>query len=303
MTEESDVPLPLRTRMRNALALGAGLVNEEAREAIAGFVRRTQRPDGGFGGRDRKPDLYYTAFAVELLGVLSDRSLPADTLDFVNAIDFDSLDLVYLACLARCINRFELRDHVLRGRGHEVLERFRARDGGYDLKPGADHGSAYGVFLATLMAEDLGGSLPDRDAALALETCLRASPLDHWTAPNLSAAVLALHHAGRPVPEALPSKLAALDHRHGGFRAGVSTRFPDLLSTGVTLFALATACASAVDPLTLAVHREYVELLWQDDGGFAGHVADGVSDCEYTYYALMALGSLVQLSGPLPSLD
>ena len=55
-------------------------------------------------------------------------------------------------------------------------------------------------------------------------------------------------------------------------------------------FALQVMGAS-LDPIREAC-TEFVDLLWQDNGGFIGHPADDVPDCEYTFYALLALGIL-----------
>lgn len=37
---------------------------------------------------------------------------------------------------------------------------------------------------------------------------------------------------------------------------------------------------------------EFIESLWRDSGGFAGHVADEIEDGEYTFYALLSIGCL-----------
>jgi len=38
---------------------------------------------------------------------------------------------------------------------------------------------------------------------------------------------------------------------------------------------------------------DYLDGLWDVQGGFHGHPADDVLDCEYTYYGLLSLGDLV----------
>jgi hypothetical protein len=37
---------------------------------------------------------------------------------------------------------------------------------------------------------------------------------------------------------------------------------------------------------------DFVDSLWTNRGGFYGTWADDAADCEYTYYALLALGHL-----------
>ncbi len=73
----------------------------------------------------------------------------------------------------------------------------------------------------------------------------------------------------------------------GGFGATAAAPVPDLLSTAVALFALrqwgVAARWSAAD---------FVEAHWLADGGFAATLMDGAGDTEYTFYGLLALGSL-----------
>ena len=64
---------------------------------------------------------------------------------------------------------------------------------------------------------------------------------------------------------------------------------PDLLSTATALHALTGlhVSLSAIKEACL----DYVDSLWTGRA-FCGHWADDVTDSEYTYYALLALGHL-----------
>jgi len=80
----------------------------------------------------------------------------------------------------------------------------------------------------------------------------------------------------------------------GGFLASTGIPMPDLLSTATALHALAAMhvpLGGLVEPCL-----DFVDSLWTNRGGFFGSWADETADCEYTYYALLALGhlSLVQ---------
>jgi prenyltransferase beta subunit len=96
---------------------------------------------------------------------------------------------------------------------------------------------------------------------------------------------------GHSVPHQVTEWLLARQHRQGGFTAHPRIPAPDLLSTATALQALA-----AVQRLQ-DVHRpaclEFVEDLWTDSGGFCGHRADPMPDCEYTFYGLLALDLLL----------
>ena len=67
---------------------------------------------------------------------------------------------------------------------------------------------------------------------------------------------------------------------------------PDLLSTATALHALD---AMHVDLKPLAEPcLDFLDSLWTNRGGFCGSWEDDALDCEYTYYALLALGHLLQ---------
>ena len=79
-------------------------------------------------------------------------------------------------------------------------------------------------------------------------------------------------------------------HARGGFFASCSTPVPDLLSTATALHALSALhvpIAGLRDPCL-----DFVDSLWTNRGGFFGTWADDTVDCEYTFYALLALGHL-----------
>ena len=79
-------------------------------------------------------------------------------------------------------------------------------------------------------------------------------------------------------------------HKSGGFFAVPAAPVPDLLSTATALHAL-----SALGVPVTGVREpclDFVDSLWTNRGGFFGTWADDAADCEYTYYALLALGHL-----------
>ncbi|MCX5654122.1 MAG: beta-hydroxylase, partial [Planctomycetota bacterium] len=76
-----------------------------------------------------------------------------------------------------------------------------------------------------------------------------------------------------------------------GLLAAAVAPIPDLLSTATGLHALWRAGASLDETLRLAC-AGFVAGLATESGGFRGHAADTVADCEYTFYGLLALGHL-----------
>ncbi len=76
----------------------------------------------------------------------------------------------------------------------------------------------------------------------------------------------------------------------GGFHASPDTPMPDLLSTAVALFTL-RICGYPLDAMADSA-RQFILDHWHENGGFTGTLVDDCADCEYTFYALMALGAL-----------
>src|SRR5690242_4880961 len=72
-------PEPYLPRLTARLADGLSRQPADFRARHADFVRRCQRPDGGFPGREGGSDLYYTGFALRCLAVLD--ALTPDLLD------------------------------------------------------------------------------------------------------------------------------------------------------------------------------------------------------------------------------
>ena len=272
----------------------------DSAEAVKGFFRRQLAPDGGFRGRDGRSDLYYTIFGLEaslMLGVDLPREQVIAYLDSFG--QGESLDLVHLAALIRCqANMANVRDFEALA---QRLTTYRSRDGGFNMIPREAQGSAYGGFLALGAWQDLGIDSPDVEAVAQSIASLQRSgggyaneaSMTAGATPATAAAICTLHHLKRPIPESAIQWLLARVHPLGGFTAipfGGDAGMPDLLSTATALHALARIGVRLDD--TKDKHLDYLDSLWNAEGGFRGHWGDDVVDCEYTYYGLLALGTL-----------
>lgn len=272
----------------------------ESRDLVAGFLRGHINPDGGFRNRAGASDLYYTVFGLDALIALQE-SVPADrTAPFLlQFTDGRDLDFVHLACLARgwaALGR-ELPaatvESVL-----ERVERFRSADQGYATTPGSTVGSAYAAFLALGAYQDLGREIPDPGGVLRSLDGLRATDGSYGNHPGLAsglttttaAAVTVRRQLGAPPERAAGLWLLDRCHASGGFFAAPSAPVPDLLSTATALHAL-TSLHVPLGGIQDAC-LDFIDSLWTNRGGFFGTWADDEADCEYTYYALLALGHL-----------
>lgn len=279
------------------------LVEESARQ-IASFVLRRLNPDGGFRGRTKDSDLYYTLFGIQCLQAL-DYPFPVNRVaGYLERFgDGQDLDFVHLACLARCLAKLpQTARHP--GTAHAVLrniEKHRIPGCGYRLTAHAPHDSIYASFLAYLAYEDSGEEIPDPRGLVRCVESLRTPDCAYADRPGVpggtvtvsAAAAVLLHYLGESVDPFVGQWLAGCSLPNGGFKAAKLVPVPDLLSTAVALYALRTMNYPMADMVPLVEpNLAFIEDVWDESGGFCGHVLDRIPDCEYTYYGLLGLGVL-----------
>lgn len=271
----------------------------EATGAVTAFLEGQLTEDGGARDRSGKSDLYYTAFLLDACIALQSPLPAARVRPYLEGFGRgEGLDLVHLACLARCWRALEepmpagLLDHVTGS-----FEACRAPDGGYSTRPGGERGTVYNAFLALGAYQDLGLSLPAPEELAASIQRNRAEDgsyadgesLPVGTTPTSAAAIALLHHLGDGAPDETVRWILARAHPQGGFRAVPDAPFPDLLSTATSLHALSMAGA-AFNKLREPC-LDLLDSLWTGKS-FVAHWEDEEADCEYAFYALLALGHL-----------
>ncbi len=289
--------MSLRLEMLQVMRLASRVLGD-SKELVGEFLLAQENPDGGFSDRAGRSDLYYTVFGIDALVGLQIQA-PLERLNRYLARfgAGEQLDFVHLCCLARARGALGLHDSA-----DEILarlEKFRSRDGGYSVQPGQKHGTVYGAFLALGAGQDLGRELPDSQRLAGSVASLRSED-GAWSnepgAPlgstNATAAAVML---SRHLPLAIDRRrvgewLLARQHPQGGFLAAPRAPMPDLLSTATTLHAL--ACLEIPLDRVQQPCLDFVDSLWSNEGGFHGHWSDDAADCEYTFYALLALGHL-----------
>lgn len=294
--------MSLRLEMLQVARLAPQLLGDST-SLVRRFLEGRQTSSGLFPDRHGQPDLYYTVFGLEGLVALS---VEPDTRALGRALRSQAVkpaeDFVHLCCRARVWAMIDggAPAEVKRGLA-ERLARHRAADGGFNPTPGAEHGTAYGCYLALGAHQDLGVELP---ATAGLVECLAGLQAESggWAnsrealpgggATNATAAALAvLRQVGQAPPAGVADWLFGCAHPQGGFRAAPAAPLPDLLSTATALHALAGLDAPLPPPLKEQC-LDFVDSLWTNEGGFHGHWADDTLDCEYTWYGLLALGHL-----------
>jgi prenyltransferase beta subunit len=81
--------------------------------------------------------------------------------------------------------------------------------------------------------------------------------------------------------------LKSLQQPTGGFCAATASPVPDLLSTATALFML-----KCYDEVPRYDPGDFLEAHWLNSGGFCPTLIDDTSDVEYTFYGLLALGTI-----------
>jgi prenyltransferase beta subunit len=290
--------MSMRLEMLQVARLAPGMLGESA-PLVRDFFQRQFTEEGGGRDRDGRADLYYTVFA--LAGLEAMRvELPRERVEryLRGFADGAALDFVHLGALARCWAATGVR-HAPAAAILARIEAHRSADGGYEAEPGAAHGNAYGCFVALGAYQDLGSSPPE---PLRMVQCLKflETPDGAWanarglTAGSTNAtaaAVTLLHQLGMPIHTKVADWLLARAHPQGGFLAMPEAPIPDLLSTATALHAL--ACLEHAVPGSIRERcLDFIDSLWNAEGGFHGHWADDHLDAEYTFYGLLALGHL-----------
>lgn len=273
----------------------------DAAPKVSEFLHEQFTDEGGAQDRSGKADLYYTAFALESLLALREE-LPVDRVrSYLQTFgDGEGLDLVHLACLVRCwasLGALEELGPEFRNRVLARLETHRSADGGYAIEPGRADGTLYHAFLALGLVQDLGTELPDVPGVAASMERLRtpdgayanASDLLWGTTPSTAAAAALMRHLNLAAPAEVGPWMLARVHEQGGFLALPDAPLPDLLSTATALHALASLEVSFEPVRELCL--DFLDTLWTGRA-FTAHWAEDDTDCEYLFYALLALGHL-----------
>jgi prenyltransferase beta subunit len=275
--------------MTAAVKKGLASLGNNAGE-VTDFVKSLINDDGGFRGRARDSDLYYTAFGLEILSASHIESDRPQILNYLKQFDDGiSFDLIHLSCLLRCKANLGI-DLYEKGRKDILLQRIEEC---LDKNP-----TAYNFFLALSSYHELDSTIPDTQAFIDRLTKLRTRSyayanfpsLPIGTVPSTAAAIIVLDGLDEHVDNASVDWLMSRTSNMGGFIAVKGTPKPDLLSTATALHAL-VAVDGPIEDLREATH-EFIMSLQRENGGFAGYPGDRVTDCEYTYYALLALGHL-----------
>ena len=314
-------------RLLLTLGDGANRLPERRRSAAAEYFLGSQRPDGGFAGRDGPSDGYYTAFGVRALSIVGglERSRDAITAGaaaslFVadawhqtpGLIDRLSLGLAD-AMLTLTTGRRALSDERLGELCDDMLA-LRRDDGGFAKSPEGHAGSTYQTFLTLLAHEAAGRAVDDPDGIADFLDARRQADggyleirVGKRSGVNpTAAAVGALRMLGcddQIDAEATATFLASLQSDDGGLPANTRLPMSDLLSTFTGLWTMIDLIdvGPASDRIDPDAMRRFVESMRAVGGGYHGFAFDEQTDVEYSFYGIAA-ECLLSLLAPPPGL-
>ena len=272
-------------------------VLEDATELVATFLKGQQNPDGGFRDKSGASDLYYTVFGLDACLAIQAEPDFERVRTYLNSFGGgEALDFVHLCSLIRCRTIAGLKGGQSEGLLSR-LARFRSQDGGFHPEPAAPASTVYANFLAYAAYQDLGLPLPEPLSLVQsfkhLETegsWANERHVKTGSTTATAAAVTVLRDQGMPISQDVRDWMLGRLHPMGGFLAAPQAPVPDLLSTATALHALAGLEVGFTPFKDLCL--DFIDTLWTNEGSFYGHWQEETLDCEYTYYALLALGHL-----------
>lgn len=262
--------------IESVLAKSSVMLDPDMTAEIRSFIVSRQTDTGGFGDRGGKGDLYYSLFGFFIAEALGVREVMEPLKKYVASVVVPGkLSGVYRYCGAILYARLIGQDAItekLRGEIKNDLLQARSKQPEY---------SGFLGILALYYLEDF----------LTIRQVLKSANVftnGNHPCPVVAASAVMTGMAGMPATAAA-DKIKSFYRGKGGFAALQKAPAEDLLSTGVALYALhfLDADIRLIKPDCLA----FVDDLY-DNGGFRATTYDTYTDVEYTFYGLLALGSM-----------
>ena len=263
--------------IESVLAKSIFMLDPEMIAEIRTFILSKQTTRGGFSDRGGKCDLYYTIFGYYIAESFSVSEVMEPLKKYVAAtVASNNLSGVYRFCGAILYAKLIGLDATTEKLRQQIVA---------DLTSANSKQPEYSSFLGILALyylEDF------QNIQRIVNQYKRSFSLNELPCPVVAAITVMLGMTGNRKPEAV-EMLKTFYRANGGFAALHQAPSEDLLSTGVALYALhfLDADLRLMKPDCLT----FVDDLY-DSGGFRATQYDALTDVEYTFYGLLALGSM-----------
>jgi hypothetical protein len=259
------------------LAKSLSMLDSERIEEIRTFILNKQTSEGGFSDRGGGCDLYYTLFGYYIAEALSVTQVIEPLKKYVaTTVSLNSLSGVYLYCGAILYAKLIGIDATSEKLQKQIVTDLAQKD----LKQ-REYSEFLGI-LALYCLEDF------KCIRQIINQHKQSFPLGDNPCPVIAATAVMQAITGNRKPDIVDT-LNTYYRSNGGFAALHRAPSEDLLSTAVALYALhfLDADIRLMKPDCLT----FIDDLY-DKGGFRATKYDSVTDVEYTFYGLLALGSM-----------
>ncbi|WP_346859375.1 prenyltransferase/squalene oxidase repeat-containing protein [uncultured Draconibacterium sp.] len=271
--------IPVYRRLVQTTRVGFLALDTSVQNEIVEFIKSRQHTSGGFTDRAGNPDLYYSLFGLWLsLGTKQNEAL--DKLKKFAALSPEATSKSPVEDLARLLIQSELEPGTKK---QSVFQLYKTV-----FKKGRLIELSYQFFLLSLVV-DATGKNKSLYYFLARIWLFFYKPKGNIPCSLAAALVYARKIVGLRIADE-QTDLLKYSKQSGGFRAFESVDTSDSLSTGVALFVL-KECAydlRIIAPGCLDFIQENYET-----GAFLSGDGDVTKDLEYTFYGLLALGSVL----------
>ena len=268
----------LRPKLIESVLLNSTLVlDPEMITEIRSYLLSQQTPQGGFADRGGKCDLYYTLFGWYIAEAFAVKEAIEPLKKYVvKTVSDNNLTGVYRYCGAILYAKLIGPDATTEKLRLQIVKDLTYSD---SSQPGY---SSFLGMLALYYMEDF------YNIQRIINQHKRISSSNDLPCPVVAANAVMLGIGGTPQSEAI-RVLKSFYRGKGGFAALHQAPAEDLLSTAVALYALhfLNDDIRLIKPECLT----FVDDLY-DNGGFRATHFDTLTDVEYTFYGLLALGSL-----------
>ena len=283
-------------KLFNTLRKGKDNLNKDSLFKVKDFIKSQGMGDGSFMNKSGKSDIYYTAFGWMLSYVLGIETNYKKTVSFLKKQDVQQMDFIHYAAYIRCW----IIQQLFEGGALKLLLRSFSKKSirpllDFDNVPHNDTQSPYTQFLWLSLLEDTRNPVQNKDVTLA--------SLENYHVPgggysNMKNGVVAATNATAAALSVIGqlnayndtdslNYMLGIQSDTGGFAATEHSPLPDLLSTATALFVL-----QCYDRKPNISPKGFIEAHWLDNGGFSATLLEETSDVEYTFYGLLALGTI-----------
>lgn len=280
-------------KLLSALKRGLMKIDRPALDQLTQYILSQQVEGAAFADKTGKTDLYYTAFGWSLLHALKlPLHVPSATA-YLDSFDVAHLDLVHLSAYYKCKRLLLLMSGIKAPM--LLLKSWIDKQDGRRLQL-SPSGTPYDLFLTYGLLEDARQTMPDPSVWMqALEPYrlekVGFSNIQQGRFYSTNATASALMVLGQLNGFKANTQVEALCKKQadfGGFYALDEALMPDLLSTATALFVL--GCYRCKPNESTA---DFIEAHWNEhSGGFSATLLEDSSDIEYTFYGILALGTL-----------